>query len=76
MIEKDVTKIQTLKEKQKAYVTQVYNEMLRRGFTLEEIPKIIDKTGFLAALEEYPEEQLYYDVYDAVNEILLTAAKN
>ena len=50
--------------------------MLRRGFTLEEIPKIIDKTGFLAALEEYPEEQLYYDVYDAVNEILLTAAKN
>ena len=64
------------KEKQEAYIAKVHNEMKRRGFTSEEIPAVINKTGFLAALEEYPEEQLHYDVSDAVDEIIMTAAKN
>lgn len=63
------------KEKQNAYLAKVYNEMERRGFTTEEIPVVINMTGFLSALEEYPEEQLHYDVSDAVDEILITAAK-
>ena len=63
------------KEKQSAYIAKVHNEMKRRGFTSKEIPKIIGKTGFLSALEEYPEEQLHYDVSDAVDEIIMTAAR-
>ena len=42
------------KEKQDAYIAKVHNEMKRRGFTSEEIPVVINKTGFLSALEEYP----------------------
>lgn len=49
--------------------------MKRRGLTAEEIPAVIGKTGFMSALEEFPEEQMHYDVSDAVDEILLTAAK-
>ncbi len=64
------------KEKQNAYIAKVHNEMKRRGFTSEEIPVVINKTGFLSALEEYPEEQLHYDVSDAVDEIIMTAARN
>ena len=64
------------KEKKKAYVEKVHNEMKRRGFTSDEIPVVIGKTGFLTALEEYPEEQLHYDVSDAVDEIIKTAARN
>ncbi len=63
------------KEKQNAYLTKVYNEMERRGFSAEEIPVVINMTGFLSALKEYPEEQLHYDVSDAVDEILVTAVK-
>ena len=64
------------KEMKEAYINDVYAEMRRRGLTSEEIPVVIAKTGFLAALEEYPEEQLHYDVSDAVDEIILTAARN
>ena len=63
------------KEKKNAYLAKVYNEMERRGFTTEEIPVVISMTGFLSALEEYPEEQFHYDVSDAVDEILVTTAK-
>ena len=63
------------KEKQDAYAAKVYAEMKRRGFTAEEIPVIINKTGFLSALEEYPQEQMHYDVSATVDEILATAAR-
>ena len=56
-------------------IHKVYLEMKRRGLTAEEIPAVIGKTGFMSALEEFPEEQMHYDVSDAVDEILLTAAK-
>lgn len=58
-----------------SYVDAVYDEMRKRGFTKEEIPRVISKTGFMEALEEYPEEQLHYDVSDAVEEIIITAAR-
>ena len=64
------------KEKKNAYVEKVHNEMKRRGFTSDEIPVVIGKTGFLSALDKYPEEQLHYDVSDAVDEIIMTAARN
>lgn len=63
------------KEKKQAYIDDVQTEMRRRGFTSEEIPVIIGKTGFMDALEKYPEEQLHYDVSDAVDEIIMTAAR-
>jgi hypothetical protein len=62
-------------EKKQKYIAKVYHEMERRGFTSDEIPLVIEKTGFMSALEEYPEEQMHYDVSDAVDEILITAAK-
>lgn len=64
------------KEKKNAYVEKVHSEMKRRGLASEEIPVIIGKTGFLSALEEFPEEQMHYDVAATVDEILLTAARN
>ncbi|SCY05705.1 hypothetical protein SAMN05660668_01299 [Pseudobutyrivibrio sp. AR14] len=63
------------KEKKQAYIDDVQSEMKRRGFTSEEIPVIIGKTGFMDAIEQYPEEQLHYDVSDAVDEIIMTAAR-
>ena len=63
-------------EKKQKYADKVYREMLRRGFTEDEIPRVLSKTGFQEALNEYPEEQMHYDVEDAVNEILFVAAKN
>ena len=63
-------------EKKRKYIDKVHNEMLRRGFSADEIPTVINKTGFMTAIEQYPEEQLHYDVSDAVDEILLTAAKH
>ena len=63
-------------ERKQRYVEKVHNEMKRRGLTSEEIPLVIGKTGFMSALENYPEEQLHYGISDAVNEILLTAARH
>ena len=59
----------------KEYLDEVYSEMKRRGYTLEEIPMVIAKTGFLSVLDEYPEEQFHYSAEDAVDEILFVAAK-
>lgn len=64
-----------LEEKKKQYLAKVHTEMKRRGLTSEEIPAIIGKTGFMTALEDYPEEQLHYGISEAVDEILLTAAR-
>ncbi len=63
------------KEKKEAYIDDVRSEMKRRGFTSEEIPAIIGKTGFMEAIDRFPEEQLHYDVSDAVDEIIMTAAR-
>ena len=48
--------------------------MRRRGYTEEQIPYVIGKTGFYDALEKVPEVQLHYAIEDAVNEILFVAA--
>lgn len=58
------------------YLSWIYEEMERRGLEKDEIPRVIGKTGFMDALDEYPEIQLHYDPSDAVNEILLTAARH
>lgn len=63
-------------EKKDAYLKDIYTEMKRRGFQDDEIPRVIGKTGFMTALEKYPEEQLHYEVSDAVDEIIVTAAKS
>ena len=36
---------------------------------------VIGKTGFMKAIELYPEEQMHYDIADAVDEIIMVAAK-
>ncbi len=50
--------------------------MTNRGFDSSEIPAVIARTGFMDALNEYPEEQLHCSASAAVDEILLTAAIN
>ena len=66
----------TLEEKKKIYIDDIYAEMKKRGFTAEEIPAVIGRTGFMTALEAYPEVQLHYATPDAVDEIILVAAKS
>ena len=63
-------------EKKQKYISWIYEEMKYRGLTEEEIPKVIAKTGFMKVMNEYPAEQMHYDPKDAVNEILLTAARH
>ena len=63
-------------EKRQLYIDEIYKEMRRRGYTNSEIPIVIGKTGFMQAVQEYPEEQMHYDVEDAVDEIIFVAAKN
>ena len=65
---------ENIKELSEWYVQQVFEEMRRRGYTEEEIPYVIGKTGFYEALEKVPEVQLHYAIEDAVNEILFVAA--
>ena len=62
-------------EKIKAYIEDVYVEMKHRGFTEDEADYVISKTGFMDAIEKYPEEQLHYDVSDTVDELIMVAAK-
>ena len=47
---------------------------MRRGVNEDEIPRVIGKTGFMKALDEFPEAQLHYSAEDDVDEILVTAA--
>ena len=56
------------------YKQEVFNEMENRGYGKEDIPNIIAKTGFLRALNEYPEQQLHDSIQDAVDEIIFVAA--
>ena len=64
-----------MEEEKKLYIEEVYAEMKKRGFTSAEIPMVINKTGFMDAIDLYPEEQLHYDISDAVDEIITLAAK-
>lgn len=68
--------MKTIQERKEAYLADIYAELGRRGLSDTEAPLVIGKTGFINALNQYPEEQMHYDVYDAVNEILLVAATN
>ena len=61
-------------EKKNKYILEVHKEMLRRGYTPTEIPIVIGKTGFMAVMEELPEEQMHYDFHDAVDDIMLTVS--
>lgn len=63
-----------VKELSEWYVEKVFEEMRRRGYTEEQIPYVIGKTGFYDALEKVPEVQLHYAIEDVVNEILFVAA--
>lgn len=63
-------------EMKQEYLSWIYEEMERRGLEKDEIPRVIGKTGFMAALNEYPEIQLHYDPKDAVNEIFMVAARH
>ena len=63
-------------EKKQEYIEDVRSALRRRGLTADEIPRVIGKTGFLEAMERSPEIQFHYDVRDAVDEILVTAARN
>lgn len=61
-------------ERKREYIADVHAEMSRRGMTESQITNVISKTGFEEVMEKYPEEQMHYDVSDAVNEIILVAA--
>lgn len=63
-----------LKHRKALYFSDVIKELKRRGFSDEDIPVVIGKTGFIEALELYPEEQMHYHAEDAVDEIICTAA--
>ena len=64
------------KEKKQEYIDSIYEEMEHRGFSKNEIKYVIVKTGFMIVMQEYPEEQMHYSISDAVDEILLVAAKH
>lgn len=64
----------TLEQRKTKYSADVRAELELRGVL--DVDKVIGKTGFVSALNKYPEEQMHYSVKDAVNEILLVAASN
>lgn len=64
------------KEKKQEYIDSIYEEMEHRGLSKKEIKYVIGKTGFMIVMQEYPEEQMHYSISDAVDEILLVAAKH
>jgi hypothetical protein len=61
-------------EQKRKYLDRIYEELMRRGVDENEIPRVIGKTGFMSALNDFPEAQLHYSAEDAVDEILVTAA--
>ena len=63
-----------LEQRKLKYSADVRAELELRG--IMDVDKVIGKTGFVSALDKYPEEQMHYSVRDAVNEILLVAASN
>ena len=61
-------------ERKQSYIADVYTALRHKGVMEEDIPMVVGKTGFIAALNEYPEDQLHYAPEDAAIEILVTAA--
>lgn len=59
-----------------SYLSDIHEEFRKRGVSEADMSKVIAKTGFMAALNEYPEVQLHYPIKDTVDEIILTAALN
>ena len=57
------------------YLDEVYKEMARRNIREENIPKVINRTGFLKVLEQCTEEQFHYAIESAVDEILEVASQ-
>ena len=68
--------MKSLQEQKNLYLSSIYDEMEKRGIQNNDASRVIGKTGFMSALEKYPEAQMHYDVEDAVDEILLVAATN
>lgn len=68
------TELWVTEEYKQEYLSWVYEEMERRGIPKEDIPRVIAKTGFMDALEDYPDVQLLISTEDAVDEILVVAA--
>lgn len=66
----------TLEQRKIKYSADVRAELERRGIAEVDVDKVIGKTGFISALNSYPEEQMHYSVRDAATEILLVAASN
>ena len=64
---------QNISELTKKYESKIYEEMEKRGLSEEEIPVVINKTGFREALEKYPEEQMHYSISDTVDDIIFVA---
>lgn len=62
-------------ERKQIYINDVRLALIRRGIPSDDIPRVVAKTGFLQALNEYPEEQFHYDPSDAADEILSVAAR-
>ena len=61
--------------RKRRYLSCVYVELRRRGLWDEDIPFVISKTGFMSAMNENPEEQMYCSPEAAASEILLAAAR-
>lgn len=68
--------MKTMEERKTEYINLVHDEMYRRGYTPSEVSKVIAKTGFMQAFNEYPEESLHYSVESTVDEIMLVASKH
>ena len=66
--------MKTIQEQKNDYLASIYAELNDRGISNADAIRVIGKTGFIAALDEYPEEQMHYAASDAVNEILYVAA--
>lgn len=61
-------------EQKEKYVARIHTELMNRGMTKEDAIRVIGKTGFNKAMQDYPDVQMHYSVRDAVNEILCVAA--
>ena len=64
----------SIEEKKQRYISQVHNETRNRGISSEEIPVVINKTGFMSVMEKYPEEKMHDDISDTVDDILAIAS--
>lgn len=66
----------SLEQRKSNYFDDIRAELIKRGIPQQDVMKVISKTGFMSALNDFPEEQLHYSINDAVDEILVVAAMN